>query len=112
MGIKTMNGGFFCCERCGKKLIKRLSNGLWHFVYGGKPWKEGKAGKRTPVNLYIHGSLRMQCLSDSCGHWNVLHYFPVVPAESPDNGGEENDEERELNSHNENPAISENARKE
>lgn len=63
---------FIHCEKCGKRLIARLPNGLYHFVFGKR------IGNDTgpPVEVFIHGSLKIRCLRRSCGHMNVLTYFP------------------------------------
>jgi len=58
------------CEKCGKKLIERHPNGIWHFQFG-KPRASGPV-----VNMEIHGSLKITCLRRSCRHVNILHYFP------------------------------------
>jgi len=62
---------FICCEKCGKKLIERLPNGLWYFCFGRPP-----DGGGSVVELLIHGSLKMTCLRRTCRHENVLNYFP------------------------------------
>ena len=67
---------FLVCEKCGKKLIRRLPNGLFHFVFGKKRDKEGNLWEFTPVEIFIHGSVRMRCISRECGHFNVFNYFP------------------------------------
>lgn len=67
---------FVNCEKCGKRLIARLSNGLWYFVFGRKKTEDGQLLKFCPVEIYIHGSLKMKCLDRECDHWNILHYFP------------------------------------
>ena len=68
---------FRVCEKCGKKLIERLPNGMWCFQFGRKPNKDGEVvDEYCPVELYIHGSLKIKCLSRSCNHMNVFHYFP------------------------------------
>jgi len=28
--------------------------------------------------MMIHGSLRMKCIRRTCGHWNVMNYFPKI----------------------------------
>lgn len=61
---------FIPCERCGKKLIERLPNGLWVFKFGKRD------GSEPVVDLEIHGSLSMRCLRRTCRHMNVLNYFP------------------------------------
>lgn len=77
--------GFYCCEKCGKKLIKRMPNGLWHFCFGRRKGAVGQMGTRCPVNIFVHGSVRIQCLSDSCRHLNTFMYFPnPVTSESND----------------------------
>ena len=64
------------CEKCGKKLIHRLPNGLFHFVFGKKKDKDGKFLPFSPVEIFIHGSIKMRCISRECGHFNVFTYFP------------------------------------
>ena len=68
---------FYRCEKCGKKLIERLPNGCWRFVFG----KTNDASFFIPVEMKVHGSLVMRCLRRTCRrehpqHWNVLNYFP------------------------------------
>lgn len=64
---------FICCEKCGKKLIQRLPNGLWSFCFGRNP--DGMGG--SPVEMLIHGSLKLKCLRRTCRAWNTLNYFPM-----------------------------------
>lgn len=66
-----MSGHFIFCEKCGKKLLTRLPNGLWQFKFGKR---EGSS--EPVVDMEIHGSLRMKCTRRTCKHVNVLHYFP------------------------------------
>ena len=75
---------FFYCQICGKKLIERLPNGLWRFAFGRSIQENGK----PPVDMQIHGSLKMRCLRRSCrnenpDHWNVLNFFPHTAAPKP-----------------------------
>jgi hypothetical protein len=65
---------FVVCEKCGKKLIERKANGIFHFVFG----KSGENNSTAPVDLYIQGNLKIKCLRRSCGHWQVLTYLPNV----------------------------------
>lgn len=61
---------FVCCEKCGKKLIERLPNGLWKFKFG-------RRDRGLPVvDMEIHGSIKMSCLKRTCDHINLLTYFP------------------------------------
>ena len=61
---------FIHCEKCGKKLIERLPNGLWRFRFGKRDSSE------PVVDMEIHGSLKMVCIRRTCRHPNILHYFP------------------------------------
>jgi len=61
---------FILCEKCGKKLLSRLPNGIWQFRFGKRENCE------PVVDIEIHGSIRMRCLKRSCRHINILHYFP------------------------------------
>lgn len=67
---------FLHCTKCGKRLIERQANGLFHFVFGKKKDLDGKLAEFCPVDLYIHGSLKMRCLARGCGHLNTFNYFP------------------------------------
>lgn len=71
---------FRYCEKCGRPLIERLSNGMWVFVYGERP-KEGDTRETAPVIIMVQGSIKMRCFRKKCrlehpDHWNILHYFP------------------------------------
>lgn len=67
---------FVVCEECGKKIIERLPNGLFYFVFGKRKDKDGNLLEFSPVELFVHGSIKIRCLSRTCGHWNILNYFP------------------------------------
>ena len=67
------------CEKCGKRLIDRLPNGLWHFRFG----KSEEAGKQPPVDMIIHGSIQMPCLRKSCRHINTLTFLPPAVPNQP-----------------------------
>lgn len=64
---------FVYCEKCGKKLLSRLSNGIWQFRFGRKE------GNESVVEMEIHGSLRMTCIRKTCRHSNTFNYFPNNP---------------------------------
>jgi len=66
----------FRCEKCGKRIVQRNQSGLWHFMYGLRVNEEGI--EYCPVEIYIHGSIKIKCLRKECCHWNVLNYFPNV----------------------------------
>jgi hypothetical protein len=79
MGSGNVDSAFISCEKCGKRLIERQKNGLWRFIFG-KPKDDGNGF--IPVEMFIQGNIKMKCLRRSCGHWQVLNYFPnafVVP---------------------------------
>jgi len=67
-----MERNFVFCEKCGKKLIERLPNGLYRFVFGRNPEDPGN----PPVDMTVHGNLKIKCLRRTCGHMNILNYFP------------------------------------
>lgn len=64
----------YCCEKCGKKLIKRKTNGTWVFKFG-------KRNDEAVVYMEIVGSIRMRCTRTSCSHINVLNFFPNIDTE-------------------------------
>jgi len=68
MGGKIM---FINCEKCGKRLIERLPNGLWRFKFGKQE------NNLCVVDIEIHGSLKITCLRRNCRHRNTLNYFPT-----------------------------------
>ena len=59
------------CEKCGKKLLERKPNGIWHFKFGRVQGKD-----ETIIDILFCGSLKFKCPRRSCGHVNVLNYFP------------------------------------
>jgi hypothetical protein len=73
MGSRNVKPEFITCEKCGKRIIERMRNGLWHFIFG----KSGGNGSEfIPVDMFIQGNIKIKCLRRSCGHWQVLNYFP------------------------------------
>lgn len=65
---------FYRCSKCEKIVIERRPNGLWYFVFG-------KHRDFIPVEMHIHGNIKMRCLRRSCrrdhpDHWNVFNFFP------------------------------------
>lgn len=71
--MSTKKITFITCEKCGKRLIERMNNGLWHFIFG-KPAKDTEG--YVPVEMYIQGNIKIKCLRRTCGHWQTLNYFP------------------------------------
>ncbi len=67
-----MSKNFIVCEKCGKRLIERLPNGLFKFVFGKNMEESGE----PPVVILIQGNIVIKCLRRSCGHKNQLNYFP------------------------------------
>ena len=62
---------FICCEKCGKRLIERLPDGMFKFIFGGKQ-------NPSPVEMFIYGSVKMRCLRKHCGHWNKFSFIPSI----------------------------------
>lgn len=56
---------FVFCEKCGKRLIEKRSDGLLYFKFG-------KSFSGTPVEILIQGPIRMKCLRRRCNYWNVI----------------------------------------
>jgi hypothetical protein len=69
-----MSKKFIFCERCNKKMIERLPNGVLKFVFGRNPDSEGPA----PVEIHIYGSVQMKCLRRTCKHINTINLFPMI----------------------------------
>lgn len=67
---------FIACKHCGKKLIERDENGLWHFVFGKQRDRDGQLTRIAPVDIYVHGSLKLRCFRRDCNKWNVFNFFP------------------------------------
>jgi len=63
---------FINCEKCGKRLIERLPNGLWKFVFGKNLEELGE----PPGEMLIQGNIVIKCLRRSCRHKNQLNFFP------------------------------------
>lgn len=66
------DGGWICCEYCGKKLLWRKPNGLFCFKFG----KSRKGG--NVIEMEIHGSLKFRCFREECGKDNIINYFPEL----------------------------------
>lgn len=65
---------FYRCLKCRKILIERRPNGLWYFVFG-------KNKEFIPVEMHIHGNVKIRCLRRSCrrefpDYWNIFNFFP------------------------------------
>lgn len=71
MGNDNLNN-FIHCDKCGKKLIERRKNGIFHFLFG----KTGDSKSAPPVDMFIQGNIKIKCLRRSCGHWQILSYLP------------------------------------
>ena len=76
------------CSKCGKKLIERQPNGLFHFQFGSY-YKDKKKedGTREPalnengdivpvVDIMIHGSIKIKCFKQGCQHINTFTFLP------------------------------------
>lgn len=65
------SGTWVICPKCGKRIMRRMANGLGEFKFG----RQGKNGK-TPVYMEICGMVRIRCLSWDCDHVMTLTFFP------------------------------------
>lgn len=74
VGVGQDSQIFIYCEHCGKRIMERLPNGLFRFIFGKRPEDSGS----PPVEILIHGSVKMRCLRRSCKKWNVINYLPVI----------------------------------
>ena len=63
---------FYYCRVCGKKMIERMPNGLWKFVFGS----DREQMREPPVEIMIYGSVKMRCIRKTCRKWNTFHFFP------------------------------------
>ena len=66
---------FHRCTACGGKLIERLPNGLLRFIFGRKG---KKADGFVPINMLIHGSVKMRCFRRACRSENPRHYNVIT----------------------------------
>jgi hypothetical protein len=80
MGNGNLKTQFIVCEKCGKRLIERKPNGIFHFIFG----KPGENNSTAPVDMYIQGNMKIKCLRRTCNHWQVLSYLPNVFQSSAD----------------------------
>ena len=64
------NETWIACSNCGKKLLKRRSNGMFIFKFG----KNQQGG--DVVHIEVMGSIRVKCFRASCQHVNELLFFP------------------------------------
>ena len=74
-------GLFYFCPKCGKRIIERLPNGLWKFIFGSD--KERR--DYPPVIMYIHGNIKMKCLRRKCDQFIILNFFDFSDNENKNN---------------------------
>ena len=74
---KVIHKTFLQCQRCNKRLIERLPNGLFRVIFGGGKTRDGEV-LPPPVDMYIHGSVRMKCTRRTCREVNTFQYFPHI----------------------------------
>ena len=73
-----MRKNFYKCEKCGKKIIERLPNGLWKFAFGRQRVEDDQPCEcpEPVVEMLVKGSIRMKCLRRECGHYTILPFYP------------------------------------
>lgn len=64
------SGSWIHCEKCGKRLIRRMANGIFVFKFGRNSQGD------DVVHIQIFGSIRIQCIRDRCRHINEINFFP------------------------------------
>ena len=67
----NMSEHWIFCEYCGKKLIKRKSNGVFVLKFGRS------RDEYSVIDLEIHGSIKLRCFGKTCRKLNVINYFPA-----------------------------------
>jgi len=82
MGGKNVSNGnrvvtktFLHCSKCNKRLLERLQNGLFKFIFGGGTARSGE-DIPPPIDMKIHGSIQMKCTRRTCRELNTFQYFP------------------------------------
>jgi hypothetical protein len=78
---------------CGKRILERKPNGLFKFAFGKTVVEPGEPPAKAPVEIFVHGSVKMRCLRKTCraehpDHWNVFHFFPPVERKIAQNNRE------------------------
>ena len=64
------------CKQCGKAIIRRQPNGIWHFVFGRQV-----GGNRPAVDMLVHGNIKLKCWRSECGYTNTLNFLPKKEGE-------------------------------
>jgi len=74
--IKQRRVMWLYCERCGKRLLRRLPNGLFEFEYG-RARNNPQALARVRIRIY--GDIQMHCLNVNCNCVSEFNMLPVPP---------------------------------
>jgi hypothetical protein len=69
------------CKFCGKKLMERQEDGLWHFVFGRIKDRNGQFTGDAPVDMFIHGNIKIKCIRRTCRKENILNFWPFSQKE-------------------------------
>ena len=78
------NAHWINCEKCGKRLVKRYPNGIFHFSFGRVKDDEGKIVPfEHAVDIKIYGSLEMRCFRKDCKHINIINFLPIPIEDNP-----------------------------
>lgn len=64
---------FYKCTKCGKINIERMENGLFRFIFG----KKKNSIRRSPVEMIIHGNIKMRCIRCTCDEWLIFNLLPT-----------------------------------
>ena len=85
-GNRVVRKTFLQCSRCNKRLIERLQNGLFRFIFGGGQTRDGDVDQLL-VAMQIHGSIKMRCTRRTCREINIFQYFPHSKSFSDNQSG-------------------------
>jgi ribosomal protein L37AE/L43A len=86
-------GGYFICESCSfsgnfLKFVGKQRNAPYEIIRALTDKFRIARSDSAPVEIFIHGSLKIKCFRSKCGHFNVLTYFPMnnqmMSEKSPD----------------------------
>lgn len=70
------NKNFITCEACGKTLIEKREDGMFRFRFGsGRDGMQEPSSQGPPVDMIIHGSIKMRCWHKKCRAWNTVNYL-------------------------------------
>lgn len=64
------------CAQCGKRLLKRKPNGVFHLKFGKNNQNE------AVIDLKIFGTIQIKCFREQCQYVNTFTLFPTPSGEN------------------------------